>query len=270
MNRKEYKLMVEGWRRLLNEEYGKFSAIDNLEKINKGSNDTYKLFIYEKNKTVYIAYDVDFYDDSRMGLDNSRYVEPERAKAVYGKTCAKPYTSSHNVGNKKGIGPGESREAYEIDITSPTLSGQGLGSLMYEVLIEYISSRKKAALKPDSVTVSSAAQKVWQKFNERSDIIKIQLDISDNDLNYINYMYPEAGAEKLTKNNPKDDVIMTAARNANDINSDGEWADSCLSKAYKKDNTELMDDLKSRGLLVIINSGNEGFFSNIIRRIFGN
>ena len=270
MNRKEYKLLFEGWRRLLNEEYGKFSAIDNLEKINRESGDHFKLLVYEEGQTVYVAYDRSYNKVDAglgiIGMNDIEHADEGASKAVWGKTFAAPYTVKHDIRGSKGIGEGETNQTYEICLTTDTLSGQGLGSLMYEVLIEYISSRKNAGVKPDSRSITDEAKKVWEKFNARGDIQKIQLDLSDQDLMSLKNKFMGQKIEKLTPSNRQDDVIMKSAIEEMDI----DWAESCLSKSYKKDNTELMDELEKRGLLIIVNNERSGFFRKIIKRIFGN
>ena len=119
-----------------------------------------------------------------------------------------------------------------------------MGPLLYEVLIEYIGLRKNAALKPDSGSVSAAARAVWEKFDNRSDIRKIQLDVDSNTVSYTR-RYGEI-INQITPDNVIDDTRQNSA-----IHDKGteNWHVSSLSRAYRKDNTDLIDDLKSRGLI---------------------
>lgn len=261
MNRKEYKILCEDWRRLLNEEYEKFSAIDNLERINSTNGNKCKLLVYEEGDTVFVAYDRKF---SRV---KARYGTHgyDKSNAIYGQTFAAPYHVKHNLKKEAGIGEGEKNPAYEICLTTKTLSGHGLGSLMYEVLIEYISSRKDAAVKPDARSVSADAKRVWEKFDARSDIKKVQLDLNDSEYKHLKLRYPTANIEKVTPYNREDDVLMHSAID----DMDADWSESSLSRAYKKDNTELMDELIKRDLLVLVNYEKDNIFISAIKRIFG-
>ena len=148
------------------------------------------------------------------------------------------------MGNEKtkGIGSGEVNSTWYITLTSQTTDG--MGPLLYEVLIEYISSRKNSALKPDAFSVSDAARNVWEKFDQRQDIKNIQLDVDDDTVStHASY---GSNIEQLTPSHKDDDTEQNSA-----IHDKGEdnWHTSSLSRAYRKDNTNLIDDLKSRGLI---------------------
>lgn len=158
--------------------------------------------------------------------------------------------SSKSVGleasETKGIGKGEVNSPWYVTLTRSTTDG--MGPLLYEVLIEYISSRKNAALKPDYSSVSNEARDVWEKFDNRSDIKKIQLDVDSFSVR--RYQRYGDHIEQLTPDNVKDDTNQNSA-----IRDKGEdnWSSSSLSRAYRKDNTDLIDDLLSRGLIDIPN-----------------
>tara|TARA_B100000212_G_scaffold224601_1_gene170471 strand:+ start:324 stop:1046 length:723 start_codon:yes stop_codon:yes gene_type:complete len=142
----------------------------------------------------------------------------------------------------KGIGNGEVNSTWYVTLTSHTT--EGMGPLLYETLIEYIGDRKNAALKPDPRSVSDEAKAVWEKFDQRPDIRNIQLDI-DDDTVYSARSYG-ANIEQLTPDHKLDD---TAQHSAIYDKGDDDWHTSSLSRAYRKDNTDLIDDLKSRGLI---------------------
>lgn len=153
-----------------------------------------------------------------------------------------------------GIGKGETNSTWYISSTEDTTDG--MGPLLYEVLIEYISTKgtvgreeksglgrgKNAALKPDSFVVTDEARAVWEKFDARDDIVKIQLDV-DADI-----AKRSGTIKQLTRDNPMDDTQQISA-----IVDRGHenWAESSLSRAYKKDNTDLINDLVQRGLIII-------------------
>ena len=149
-----------------------------------------------------------------------------------------------SMGNEKtkGIGSGEVNSTWYITLTSQTT--KGMGPLLYEVLIEYISSRKNSALKPDAFSVSDAARNVWEKFDQRQDIKNIQLDVDDDTVStHASY---GSNIEQLTPSHKDDDTEQNSA-----IHDKGEdnWHTSSLSRAYRKDNTDLIDNLKSLGLI---------------------
>ena len=101
------------------------------------------------------------------------------------------------------IGVGEKNSCWHVSLTKQTTSG--IGPLLYEVLIEYITKEKNAALKPDQSVVSSEAKAVWQKYKERTDIKKVKLDI----FSYHAEMDDEI--ESLTPDNINDDCIQNSA-----------------------------------------------------------
>jgi hypothetical protein len=147
-------------------------------------------------------------------------------------------------GNNKGIGAGEKNSCWEVNLTSQTT--KGMGPLLYEVLIEYISSVKEASLKPDATSVSKFARSVWNKFDARpdSDIKKIQLDVADS----VKNSYRHGAVKQITPEKPDDDTIQYSA-----IHDKGEskWNESALSRSYKKTSTPLIDELKKRDLIVM-------------------
>ena len=149
-----------------------------------------------------------------------------------------------NTTHSKGIGQGESNSTWYVTLTQNTTSG--MGPLLYEVLMEYINSRKNAALKPDCSSVSDAARSVWQKFDKRADIKKIQLDVDNSTVNLFNRR--GENIEQITPDNIEDDTKQNSA-----IYDKGyeDWPSSSLSRAYRKDNTDLIDNLLSRGLIVM-------------------
>jgi len=81
---------------------------------------------------------------------------------------------------------------------------------------------------------------VWQKYEERGDVEKDQLDIATG------YYNPDNFAQ-LTPDDPKDDCNQGSA-----IEDKGEdWDKSPLSKVYYKSNTEVMDYFKEAGRLKV-------------------
>ena len=175
-------------------------------------------------------------------------------KRLIGKIYCTDSKSADMEPYQPGIGKGETNPTWYISSTEDTTDG--MGPLLYEVLIEYISTKgtvgkegkigvgrgKNAALKPDSHVVSGEALVVWEKFDARDDIIKIQLDVD------VDIAKRSGTIKQLTQDNPMDDTQQISA-----IVDRGHenWSESSLSRAYKKDNTDLIDDLVDKELIII-------------------
>ena len=112
---------------------------------------------------------------------------------------------------------------------------RGWGPLLYEVAIEW-TSQNGGGLAPDRRSVSKLAAAVWDKYSQRGDVSKKQLDALEPDL------------DKLTPDDPSDDCGQSAA-----VKSSGEknWMNDPLSKAYFKSSAEVMSALKEKGKLKI-------------------
>jgi hypothetical protein len=146
----------------------------------------------------------------------------------------------------------------------------GLGPIMYEVGIEYISKFKNCAVMPD-VWVSNEAAAVWKKFDERPDIEKYQFDI-DTDLsidmynNYNRNLAPHNGStlpdeiqsgslKQITPDDNSDDIVfdLIYLQNSGNYSEDdfakGKWADSPLTRGYFNDRGRVIKSLYSQNLI---------------------
>ena len=171
------------------------------------------------------------------------------------ESVQRKFTGDIDADGVSSIGPGESNPVWEIVEVSRVT--KGMGPLLYEVAIEWISNIKNCALKSDSVGVTLEAKKIWDIFDKREDITKIQLDICDEEAAKFN-------VEQLTATKEDDTYQATAVLNKmiksyndeedDDYDSDWvvdkEWYKSSLSRAYRKDSTEIIDFL---GDLCVIN-----------------
>lgn len=117
--------------------------------------------------------------------------------------------------------------AWEIEKTE---AASGWGPLLYEVAIEWASANG-AGLTSDQNTVSPDALAVWNKYLERADVVKKQLDAD---------MPRQRGVTQLTPNDPTDDCGQDPA-----ILDKGkqEWFNSSLSKVYYKPNQDVINTL---------------------------
>ena len=167
-----------------------------------------------------------------------KYVCPK--KQINGSTSL---TNLRNSGT--AVVSGEKNKSWEVSLTKQTT--KGFGPLLYEIAIEYVNIYYNSSLRPDSFVVSSDAKKVWDKYEKRSDVKSMQLDISAN-----NY-YKGKGYQNLTPQ-PEDDTIQNSSimwvRNSGD---EKKWHDMSLSKTYKKEENNIIKLLKNKNLIVCKN-----------------
>ena len=227
MRRKETRILFENWNRYLLKEATAarvMNMIDDLEKFNS------KITIEEPKKDAITI----------------RY-KPTKSGRLRGSIqCSASGVLGMNKQTNLGIGKGEVNSPWYVTLTSTTTDG--MGPLLYEVLMEYIShsSIKNSALKPDYSSVSDDARSVWEKFDKRpdSDIRKIQLDV---DIDTVD-LFKRRGdnIEQITPDNVRDDTRQYSA-----IYNKGsdDWLSSSLSRAYRKNNHDLITSLVRRNLI---------------------
>ena len=123
-----------------------------------------------------------------------------------------------------------------------TEAERGWGPLLYEVALEW-ASENGGGLMSDRGIVSKYALAVWDKYAQRGDVAARQMDV-DHDLDQ-GWMkqYPE-----LTPDDKSDDCDQGKA-----ISMAGEkWAETSVSKIYKKQKPEVMQALKAAGRLIVV------------------
>ena len=148
-----------------------------------------------------------------------------------------------------GKAAGESNSTWYIRKTSD--STRGMGPLLYEVAIEFVSNYLDAGIKPDPDSVSKSAITVWENYLNRTDVIKGQLDINPDDIPYYyKYMkddnvYDVNMEIKNLTDQTSDDTSQFSA-----VNHMGyHWHESVLSKTYRKDNQEIIKELEKLNLI---------------------
>lgn len=105
----------------------------------------------------------------------------------------------------------------------------GWGPMLYDVTLEY-ASQNGPGLTADRHTVSGSARKVWETYLEgRSDVEERQLDNLENELT------PER---------------FDNCRQDSAYDRPPGFPDSALSKLYHKSGTPVIDELRSRDLLI--------------------
>jgi hypothetical protein len=148
--------------------------------------------------------------------------------------------------------------------TTSSSSERSWGPLLYEVALEYVSS-KGGMLMSDRLTVSDDAERVWVYYLRRSQ--------SESNLEYIQMDYEsifgtpgELGIKgvsddivvpKYTKDDPSDDIEQISTfknvlkRSGEESLSDG-WLKSSLSKAYYKTNNDVIPILEELKLIEMV------------------
>lgn len=137
----------------------------------------------------------------------------------------------------------------EIDENNNRL---GVGPIMYEVGIEYISRFKNCAVMSHEY-ISEEAFNVWKKFDERQDFEKYQLDVDVDNFG----IHPKFGEKKpvqLTPDDDTDDIYL----NLHQVGSRGgisdddlltNWSSSPLTRAFFNNKGRVIKFLHSENMI---------------------
>lgn len=258
MNRKEYKLMVEGWQGYLNEIAVNISGInkikgmvDNLYQIRQGSGRDIKIVVGMKGKDLVIKL---------VNLDSNSNTNNVLFRRVLDndfKLTEDDVNVKDDLGNK--------RDAWQVMWSE---AAGGYGPLLYEIGIEVISCDLNGAVMSDRGSVSDDARKVWDRYKKRAesefDLTAVKMDINDSSFEdyYDSHEYefenmmpdkPEsASMKKMTPNDPTDDMYQFSAMD--DMMSSGEFkfdwneVESSLAYAFYKKSPEVINYLKDIAL----------------------
>jgi hypothetical protein len=152
-------------------------------------------------------------------------------------------------------------KTYEV---MSSAAAKGWGPMLYDVMMEYLTNRKKASLTSDRGMVSTAAKNVWDFYlNNRSDVDKIRMDISDDSLDFIYGSKRMAPFKQLTPDDKSDDCTQDTAvywavgkgdwkKHSSDVSRmaaidypkrAAKWHKQSVSYAYVKNNKEVMNAL---------------------------
>lgn len=112
--------------------------------------------------------------------------------------------------------------------------------MLYEVALELAGVD---GLVPDRFVVSKDAKSVWDKYEARSDVKSVQLDVIRGSVSWKGLDPPE----QITPDKPEDDCEQKSAVAYGGI--DG-WQKVSLSKKYVKRGTGVIDALRDAGRLV--------------------
>jgi hypothetical protein len=132
---------------------------------------------------------------------------------------------------------GQCANAWEIAYSS---ASKGWGALLYEVALELAGVD---GLVPDRFVVSKDAKSVWDKYEARSDVKSVQLDVIRGSVSWKGFHPPE----QITPDKPEDDCEQQSA-----VAYGGRegWQGVSISKKYVKRGTGVMDALRDAGRLV--------------------
>lgn len=157
--------------------------------------------------------------------------------------------------------------SYEITSADAT---KGWGPLLYDVMMEYLTSSRNAVLTSDRAMVSADAKNVWDFYlNNRPDVEKVRLDISDKTLEWVYGGTGMAPFKQLTPGDSSDDCAQdtavyyavgkgnwkkhtasSAVMSAIDYpERAAKWHEQSVSFGYIKRNTNVMDQLYENGQL---------------------
>ena len=157
--------------------------------------------------------------------------------------------------------------SYEITSADAT---KGWGPMLYEIMMEYLSSKRNAILTSDRAMVSADAKNVWDYYlNNRPDVEKVRLDISDKTLEWVYGGKRMAPFKQLTPGDSSDDCAQdtavyyavgkgnwkkhtasSAVMSAIDYpERAAKWHKQSVSYGYIKRNTNIMDQLYDNGQL---------------------
>jgi hypothetical protein len=157
--------------------------------------------------------------------------------------------------------------SYEITSAEAT---KGWGPLLYDVMMEYLTSSRNATLTSDRGMVSGDAKNVWDFYlNNRSDVEKVRLDISDQTLEWIYGSKRMAPFKQLTPDDKSDDCTQDTSvyyavgkgdwkkhnpSHARMASIDypekaAKWHEQSVSYGYIKRGTKIMDELYDNGQL---------------------
>ena len=269
MNNKNFKMLIKEWKNFLNEsEEDKpvsiekiYKQINKLEEINFNSNLEYKIKIQKENinkyNIGYVSKEKSMFSNVNLYLNSKEKKQHELAPQLYG--CIEIMSSKAKLAseydNPDVEAPGKAKDEVNSTwyITKTHDTKKGMGPLLYEVVIEFVSNKLNAGIKPDAALVSGEAIKVWENYFKRNDVVAKQLDINPDDISYYKKEYPDQwedqGVRKLMPLTPQtsDDTSQFSAMD----HMGYMWPESPLSKTYRKYNNEIIMLLKEKELITL-------------------
>ena len=260
MKNSDFKIILKEWKNFLkesNKDVGInniYKQIENLKKINQKNGLNFRIKIDKESPNKYvIGYannNSSHYSLANLYKNSLEKKDPSLAPILYGcieiidaKTMLKSDYDDTEI-EVPSKGEGETNSTWFIRKTHDTK--KGMGPLLYEVVIEFVSNTLNAGIKPDPYIVTDAAISVWKKYMDRSDIITKQLDITPIDISFYKKQYPDQYEDEGVKQlkpltvQTSDDTAQSSAMDHMGFY----WPDSPLSKTYRKNSEEIIKFLE--------------------------
>jgi len=250
MHRKDYSLLLEGWKNYLNEISSDISGItkiksfvDRIISLRKETGKDIKIKIRRKGNILVI------------GLKN--YSIASMNSVLFQKAWLNHYGIVSRDIKIEG-----NRTPFVVKYSDV---GGGFGPLLYELGLEIISCKLNGALMSDRADVSPEAEKVWTRYKRRADsefnLEAVKMDFSDESWEDVMYDPPFAAmseeeqekfknTKKYTEDDPTDDIyqlsaILNAAEKGNFVDGDWKNFESPLVYAYYKNEPEILMYIES-------------------------
>ena len=246
MNRKEYKLLVEGWNGYLNEIASDISGITKI----KSFVDRIVALREETGKDIKIRARL---NGTVLEVNLLNYSVLRMNGVFYQKAWL-----NHLGTVDRNVKVNGERDPYVIKYSDV---GGGFGPLLYEIGLEIVSCNLGGALMSDRGEVSEEAERVWDRYLRRSksefNIEAIKMDFTDESWNDVMYDAPFSDmsdeeqerfkqTKKYTEDDPTDDIyqysaILNSAEKG--VFVDGDWKnfESPLAYAFFKHETEIIN-----------------------------
>lgn len=249
MNRKEYKLLVEGWNNYLNEIASDISGVtkiksfvDRIVALRKETGKDIKVKVHMSGNVLKVS----LLNYSTMRMNSILY--------------QKAWLNHHGLVSRDVKVEGE-RDPFVVKYSEV---GGGFGPLLYEVGLEVVSCMLNGALMSDRQEVSPEAERVWARYKRRADsefnINAVKMDFSSESWEDVMYDPPFSNmskeeqdkfkaTKKLTPDDETDDIYqMSAILNSADVGNfvDGDWNsfESPLAYAFYKSSDEIIQYMK--------------------------
>ena len=250
MNRKEYKLLVEGWNGYLNEISSDMSGVTKI----KSFVDRIVALREETGKDIKIRARL---NGTVLEVNLLNYSVLRMNGVFYQKAWL------NHLGNvDREVKVDGTRDPYVIKYSDV---GGGFGPLLYEIGLEIVSCNLGGALMSDRGEVSEEAESVWDRYLSRSksefNLEAVKMDFSDESWDDVMYDTPFADmsdeeqerfkqTQKYTPDDTSDDIyqysaILNSAKKGNFVDGDWKNFESPLAYAYYKLEPEVLTYIES-------------------------
>jgi len=256
MNRKEYKLLVEGWNGYLNEISSDISGVTKI----KSFVDRIVALREETGKDIKLEA---FFNGTVLEVKLINFSSMSDNKVEYQKAWL-----NHLGIVDRNVRVDGDREAYVIK--GSEVAG-GFGPLLYEIGLEIISCKLGCALMSDRGEVSEEAERVWDRYLRRAkselNLEAVKMDFSGESWDDVMYYEPFSDmsdeeqerfkqTEKYTPNDTSDDIyqysaILNSAKKGNFVDGDWKNFESPLAYAFYKNETEIINYIEDLDLNLI-------------------